>query len=64
MKKSKRTVYTACHLEPEVKEALQEAAERKDVSVSAFISEAVEEKLEKLEAPAAGLEAQKDESCE
>lgn len=45
--KSKRTAFTGAHLEPETKEVLEKIARKKNKSVSAFVSEAVEEKLER-----------------
>jgi hypothetical protein len=49
--KSKRTRFTASHLTPEAKEALQDVAKQKRMSVSKLIAEAVDEKLERLEGP-------------
>ena len=43
--KSKRTEFTAAHLTPETKDALTKKARREKKSVSAVVSEAVEEKL-------------------
>ena len=45
--KSKRTEFTAAHLKPETKEALEKSAKKRKKSVSAVVSEAVEEKLER-----------------
>lgn len=45
--KSKRTRFTAAHLTPETKDALGKKAKRENKSVSAVVSEAVEEKLER-----------------
>lgn len=45
--KSKRTRFTAAHLTPETKVALEGSARKKKKSVSAVVSEAVEEKLER-----------------
>ena len=49
--KSKRTKFTAAHLTPETKEALKKEAKRQKKSVSAVVSEAVEEKLQRGEEP-------------
>jgi len=43
--KSRRTKFTAAHLTPETKEALEKTAREQNKSVSAVVSEAVEEKL-------------------
>jgi len=51
--KSKRNKFIAGHVEPDVKEEMQDAAKRQKKSVSKFISEAIEEKLEKDEHPIA-----------
>lgn len=45
--RSKRTAFTAAHLTPESKEKLVKEARRRKTSVSAVVSEAVEEKLER-----------------
>lgn len=45
--KSRRTKFTAAHLAPETKDALTKKAKREKKSVSAVVSEAVEEKLER-----------------
>jgi len=50
--KSDRTKYTAAHLTPEAKEALIKEAKRRKKSISAVVSEAVEEKLERDIKPA------------
>ena len=49
--KSKRNKFIAGHVEPGVKEELQDVAKRQKKSVSKFISEAIEEKLEKETSP-------------
>lgn len=45
--KSRRTKFTASHLTPEAKDALTKKARSEKKSVSAVVSEAVEEKLER-----------------
>lgn len=45
--KGKRTQFTAAHLTPEAKKALEKEARRRKKSVSAVVAEAVDEKLER-----------------
>ena len=45
--KSRRNKFTAAHLTPEAKEALQKTAKREKKSVSAVVAEAVDEMLER-----------------
>jgi predicted transcriptional regulator len=45
--KSRRTAFTASHLDPKTKKVLEKKAKREKKSVSAIVSEAVEEKLER-----------------
>jgi predicted HicB family RNase H-like nuclease len=51
--KSKRTKFTAAHLTPETNAALKAKARRQKKSVSAVVSEAIEEKLEREPEPPA-----------
>ena len=45
--KGKRTKFTGVHLTPETKQAVRTKARKEKKSVSAIVSEAVEEKLER-----------------
>ncbi|MEN6605876.1 MAG: ribbon-helix-helix protein, CopG family [Bryobacteraceae bacterium] len=55
--KSKRNVYAACHLTAETKDALKALAKQLKVSVSALMSEAIEDKIDRLEKETNGRHA-------
>jgi len=62
--KSKRTEFTGVHLDPATKKTMRDKARREKKSVSAFIAEAVDEKLERaaiVEAEAEDLEIEAKE---
>lgn len=55
--KGKRTKFTGVHLTPETKQAVKVKARREKKSVSAIVSEAVEEKLQREPEPAPEVKA-------